>query len=58
MSVVPLNSSDEKNISCSIHSFLLSFHVAQLLRKCGIAKIKAQSVFLWDSDLHPNTAVD
>ena len=40
MSIVPLNSSDEKNISCSIHSFLLSFHVAQLLRKCGIAKIK------------------
>ena len=40
MSIVPSNPSDEKNISCSIQSFLLSFHVAQLLRKCGIAKIK------------------
>ena len=44
MSIVPLNSSDEKNISCSIHSFLVSFHVAQLLRKCGIAKIKGVPV--------------
>ena len=44
MSIVPLNPSDEKNISCSIQSFLLSFHVAQLLRKCGIAKIKGVPV--------------
>ncbi|MBQ7478248.1 MAG: transposase, partial [Selenomonadaceae bacterium] len=44
MSIVPLNSSDEKNISCSIQSFLLSFHVTQLLRKCGIAKIKGVPV--------------
>ena len=40
MSIVPSNPSDEKNISCSIRFFLVTFRVAQLLRICSITKLK------------------
>ncbi len=44
MTIIPSNSSDEKKVFCSVQSFLLNFHIAQLLRKCGISKQKGFSV--------------
>ncbi len=40
MSIVPLNLTDEKNISCSIQNFIANFNVVSLLRKCGGNKLK------------------
>ena len=40
MSIVPLNFTDEKNISISIKNFISDFKIVALLRKCGGNKIK------------------
>ncbi len=44
MSIVPSNPSDEKNISCSIQLFLVTFRVAQLLRICSITKLSEEDI--------------
>ena len=40
MSIVPLNLTDEKNVSGSIKNFISDFKIVALLRKCGGNKLK------------------
>lgn len=40
MSIVSLNSVDEKNVSHAITNFISNFRIVSLLRKCGAAKLK------------------
>ena len=40
MSIVPLNLTDEKNVSGSIKKFISDFKIVALLRKCGGNKLK------------------
>ena len=40
MSIVSLESADEKNVSASILNFLIAYGVISLLSKCGGTKLK------------------
>lgn len=40
MSILPLNSVDEKSVSASVQNFISDYKIVALLRKCGGSKIK------------------
>ncbi|MBO6291635.1 MAG: hypothetical protein J6N51_05170 [Selenomonas sp.] len=44
MSIVSLESTDEKNVSASILNFLTAYGVISLLSKCGGTKLKGVPV--------------
>lgn len=44
MSIVPYNSTNEKNVSRSIANFISAYGIIRLLAKCGCTKIKGVAI--------------